>query len=65
MRISLQARVSLLIMSKWEYFITPLPLHTPGAVLNMHGDEGWELVQITPAPNGTGAVAYMKREKSQ
>ncbi|MBP3035286.1 DUF4177 domain-containing protein [Arthrobacter sp. zg-ZUI100] len=51
-------------MSKWEYFITPLPLHTPGAVLNMHGEEGWELVQITPAPNGTGAVAYLKREKS-
>lgn len=29
----------------------------------MHGEEGWELVQITPAPNGTGAVAYLKREK--
>ena len=30
----------------------------------MHGDEGWELVQIAPAPNGTGSVAYMKREKT-
>ncbi|MCC3290047.1 MULTISPECIES: DUF4177 domain-containing protein [unclassified Arthrobacter] len=52
-------------MTKWEYFITPLPLHTPGQVLNMHGDEGWELVQIASAPNGTGSVAYMKREKNQ
>ena len=30
----------------------------------MHGDEGWELVQIAPGPNGGGSVAYMKREKS-
>ena len=57
--------VTLSLMTKWEYFITPLPLHTPGQVLNMHGDEGWELVQIASAPNGTGSVAYMKREKNQ
>ena len=30
----------------------------------MHGEEGWELIQIAPAVNGNGSVAYMKREKS-
>lgn len=47
-------------MTTWEYFITPLPLHTPGVVLNNWGKQGWELVQIATGPEG-GSVAYMKR----
>ncbi|RZU62382.1 DUF4177 domain-containing protein [Zhihengliuella halotolerans] len=50
-------------MTTWEYTITPLPLHTPKDVLDTWGSEGWELVSVTPAPNGTGHVAYMKRPK--
>lgn len=44
----------------WEYFITPLPVHTPGAILNNWGKQGWELVQIVTNEQG-GSVAYMKR----
>lgn len=51
-------------MTKWEYFITPLPLHTPGAVLNNWGKQGWELVQIGTGPEG-GSVAYLKRELAE
>lgn len=47
-------------MTKWEYFITPLPLHTPGVVLNNLGKMGWELVQVMTGPEG-GSVAYLKR----
>ncbi|WP_311479139.1 hypothetical protein [uncultured Gulosibacter sp.] len=47
-------------MQKWEYFITPLPLHTPGAILNNWGAKGWELVQIIVNEQG-GTVAYLKR----
>lgn len=47
-------------MTTWEYYITPLPLHTPGAILNNLGKQGWELVQITVNAEG-GSVAYMKR----
>lgn len=50
-------------MQKWEYFITPLPLHTPGAILNNWGAKGWELVQITVNEQG-GTVAYLKRPLS-
>ncbi|QUY63532.1 Hypotetical protein [Gulosibacter molinativorax] len=47
-------------LQKWEYFITPLPVHTPGAILNNWGKQGWELVQIVMNEQG-GSVAYMKR----
>lgn len=47
-------------MTTWEYFITPLPLHTPGVVLNNLGKMGWELVQVMTGPEG-GSVAYLKR----
>lgn len=50
-------------MTKWEYFITPLPLHTPGAILNNWGKQGWELVQIIVNEQG-GTVAYLKRPLS-
>lgn len=47
-------------MTEWEYFVTPLPPHTPGVVLNNLGKQGWELVQIVTGPAG-GDVAYLKR----
>ena len=47
-------------MQQWEYFITPLPVHTPGVILNNWGAKGWELVQIVAHEQG-GSVAYMKR----
>lgn len=47
-------------MQSWEYFITPLPLHTPTAILNNWGKQGWELVQII-VNEGGASVAYMKR----
>ncbi|HRO29313.1 MULTISPECIES: hypothetical protein [Micrococcaceae] len=49
-------------MTTWEYLITPLPLHTPKQVLDLHGSEGWELVTVMTGPEG-GAVAYLKRPK--
>ena len=51
-------------MTTWEYFITPLPLHTPGVVLNNWGKQGWELVQVVQGPEG-GLVAYLKRPITQ
>lgn len=49
---------------RWEYFVTPLLLHSEAQILNNWGSEGWELVQIIEGPAG-GNVAYMKREVSE
>ena len=45
---------------RWEYFVTPLLLHSEAQILNNWGAQGWELVQIIAGPAG-GAVAYLKR----
>lgn len=45
----------------WEYFVTPLLLHSEAQILNNWGAQGWELVQIITGPAG-GNVAYLKRE---
>ncbi|HUH53091.1 MAG TPA: DUF4177 domain-containing protein [Microbacteriaceae bacterium] len=45
----------------WEYFVTPLILHSEAQILNNWGAQGWELVQIIAGPAG-GNVAYMKRK---
>ncbi|WIE63896.1 MULTISPECIES: DUF4177 domain-containing protein [unclassified Curtobacterium] len=50
-------------MTRWEYFTTPLMIHTTTAILNNYGDEGWELVQVVTGPEG-GLVAYLKRPKA-
>lgn len=47
-------------MPTWEYYITPLPLHTPGVILNNLGKQGWELVQVVTNAEG-GSHAYLKR----
>ncbi|NDD26480.1 MAG: hypothetical protein EB103_06430 [Actinobacteria bacterium] len=49
-------------MPIWEYTVTPLPPHNPKQILDHWGQQGWELVQIVPTPEG-GYVAYMKRVK--
>lgn len=45
----------------WEYFVTPLMLHSEAQILNNWGTQGWELVQIIEGPAG-GNVAYLKRK---
>lgn len=49
------------IETKWEYFVTPLLLHSEAQILNNWGAQGWELVQIIEGPAG-GNVAYFKRK---
>ena len=46
---------------KWEYFVTPVLLHSEAQILNNWGSQGWELVQIIEGPAG-GNVAYLKRK---
>ena len=48
---------------KYEYATVPLLSHATKQILDTWGSDGWELVQVIPAP-GTGEqlVAYMKRE---
>ena len=48
---------------KYEYATVPLLSHATKQSLDTRGSDGWELVQVIPAP-GTGEqlVAYMKRE---
>jgi hypothetical protein len=48
------------VMTRWEYFTTPLLLHRETAILNNWGSDGWELVQIVAGTEG-GMVAYFKR----
>ena len=51
-------------MVQWEYLTAPLIVHSTKAILDNFGDEGWELVQVVPGPNGQGLVAYLKRPKA-
>lgn len=50
-------------MQKWEYATIPLIIHNTKAILDTWGDDGWELVQVVPGPDGTNLVAYLKRPK--
>jgi hypothetical protein len=50
-------------MTKWEYLTAPLIIHNTKAILDNFGEDGWELVQIVPGPDGQGLVAYFKRPK--
>ena len=52
-------------MQKWEYATIPLLIHNTKAILDTWGDDGWELVQVVPGPEGSSnMVAYLKREKA-
>lgn len=50
-------------MTKWEYLTAPLLVHATKQILDNFGEDGWELVQIVPGPDGQGLVAYFKRPK--
>jgi hypothetical protein len=47
---------------KYEYATVPLLTHATKQILDTWGSDGWELVQVIPAPGGGDQlVAYMKR----
>lgn len=48
-------------MTKWEYITAPLLIHNTKQILDMWGEDGWELVQVIQNPGGESLVAYMKR----
>ncbi|MGP3999615.1 DUF4177 domain-containing protein [Streptomyces sp. 8N706] len=51
-------------MTKWEYQTAPLLIHATKQILDNFGEDGWELVQVVPGPQGGDTVvAYFKREK--
>ncbi|VXC49218.1 conserved hypothetical protein [Arthrobacter sp. 8AJ] len=60
---TLPARATLSLMTKWEYATIPLIIHATKQILDQWGEDGWELVQVVPGPDGNGLVAYLKREK--
>ena len=50
-------------MATWEYLTVPLIVHNTKQILDMRGEDGWELVQVLTGPDGNGLVAYFKRQK--
>ena len=49
-------------LMKFEYATVPLLTHATKQILDTWGSDGWELVQVVPAPGGGDQlVAYMKR----
>lgn len=50
-------------MTTWEYATVPLMIHATKQILDQWGEDGWELVQVVPGPDGNGLVAYLKRPK--
>jgi hypothetical protein len=49
---------------KWEYATVPLLVHATKQILDQWGEDGWELVTVTPGPTGEQLVAYLKRPRS-
>ena len=52
------------VMPQWEYATVPLVVHATKQILDQWGEDGWELVQVVPGPDGQGLVAYFKRPKA-
>ena len=52
-------------MQKWEYATAPLLIHNTKQILDMWGEDGYELVQVVPGRDGQGLVAYFKRPKQE
>ena len=47
---------------KFEYATVPLLTHATKQIRATWGSDGWELIQVVPAPGGGDQlVAYMKR----
>ena len=51
-------------MANWEYATVPLIVHATKQILDQWGEDGWELVQVLTGPDGSGLVAYLKRERA-
>ena len=52
------------MMIKYEYATVPSLTHATQQILDTWGSDGWELIQVVPAPGGGDQlVAYMKRPK--
>ena len=49
-------------MTTWEYATVPLIVHATKQILDQWGAQGWELVQVVSGPDGSGLIAYLKRE---
>lgn len=49
-------------MTKWEYATAPVLTHATKQILDSWGEDGWELVAVTPGANPENVVAYFKRE---
>lgn len=52
-------------MDKWEYATAPLLIHNTKQILDMWGEDGWELVTVVPGQNSEQLVAYFKRKREQ
>ncbi len=52
-------------MTKWEYATAPVLTHATKQILDSWGEDGWELVTVTPGPNPENVVAYFKREVAE
>ena len=50
-------------IQQWEYATVPLLILATKQILDQWGEDGWELVQVVPGPDGTKLVAYLKRPK--
>jgi hypothetical protein len=46
-----------------EYSHQPHIVHATKQILDQWGEDGWELVQVVPGPDGAGLVAYLKRPR--
>lgn len=52
-------------MTTWEYATVPLLIHNTKQILDLWGEDGWELVQVVPGPDGQNLVAYLKRPSGE
>ena len=55
--------VGAMSIQQWEYSTVPLLIHATKQILDQWGEDGWELVQVVPGPDGANLVAYLKRPK--
>ncbi len=44
---------------KYEYVTVPLLTHATKQILDTWGSDGWELVQVIPAPGGRGTISCL------
>ncbi len=48
-------------MTQWEYATAPVLTHATKQILDTWGEDGWELVTVTPGMKPENVVAYFKR----